>query len=260
MKKWSISLTLLAIYLVTMIAPYYLTTITHEMDAKYYWFQLHYGVFHLPSIIYILVSAFILHYSVNSDVNRSKASHKKIYQEIEEAEASLQLENFEPQNIIKSNNTFLKEIWQVIKNGGIEDDMEIIVEKKTLTLATVYEKLIAEYGYIAAVLPMLGMLGTITGLLQMFAVSDGVDNIAQKMASLSVALATTLYATLWVVLITKPKSREIESALIELNEQEHRLILSAKLFLHNADLNQLIEFSENLEEENTEEEENGPTS
>jgi len=250
MKKWSISITLLVIYLLTMIVPYYLTTITHDMDAKNYWFQLHYGVFHVPSIVYILFSAFILHFSVNADVSESKESHRKINKEIGEAESSFDLKNFNPVNIIHSSNTFIKNIWNVIKNGGIEDDMELIVEKETLKLATVYEKLIAEYGYIAAVLPMLGMLGTITGLLQMFAVTDGVDNIAQKMASLSVALATTLYATLWVVLITKPKSREIEAELIELNEQEHRLILSAKLFLHNADLNLLIERAENSQEEN----------
>jgi len=249
MKKWSISLILLAIYLATMIVPYYLTTITHDMDAKNYWFQLHYGVFHVPSIVYILISAFILHSSVNTDVNKSKESHHKINKEISEAEQALDMQHFEAENIIESNNSFIKNIWHVIRNGGIEDDMELIVEKETLRLATIYEKLIAEYGYIAAVLPMLGMLGTITGLLQMFAVADGVDNIAQKMASLSVALATTLYATLWVVLITKPKSRETESQLIELNAQEQRLIISAKLFLHNADLNLLIEHAENFEEE-----------
>jgi len=249
MKKWAISIILLAIYLVTMIVPYYLTTISHEMDAKNYWFQLHYGVFHVPSIIYILISAFILHFSVNTDVNRSKESHHKINKEITEAQEALDMQHFDAENIINSKNSFIKNIWHVIRNGGIEDDMELIVEKETLKLATIYERLIAEYGYIAAVLPMLGMLGTITGLLQMFAVADGVDNIAQKMASLSVALATTLYATLWVVLITKPKSREIESNLIELNAQEQRLILSAKLFLHNADLNLLIEHSQKLEDE-----------
>jgi biopolymer transport protein ExbB/TolQ len=237
------------LYLATMIVPYYLTTITHDMDAKNNLFQLHYGVFHIPSIIYILCSAFILHYFVDSNVSKTKESHQKINHEIIEAEEALDMQEFEPENIVESNNSFIKNIWHVIRHGGIEDDMELIVEKQTLKLATVYEKLISEYGYIAAVLPMLGMLGTITGLLQMFAVTDGVDNIAQKMASLSVALATTLYATLWVVLITKPKSREVETNLIELNEQEHRLILSAKLFLHNADLNLLIEYSENLQEE-----------
>ena len=257
MKKWAISIILLGIYFVTMIVPYYLTTISQEMDAKNYLFQLHDGVFHIPSVIYILSAAFILHFSVNTDVNRSKESHQKLNQEITEAQEALDLQQFDAEKIIHSENSFIKNIWHVIRNGGIEDDMELIVEKETLKLATIYERLIAEYGYIAAVLPMLGMLGTITGLLQMFAVTDGVDNIAQKMASLSVALATTLYATLWVVLITKPKSREIESNLIELNAQEQRLILSAKLFLHNADLNLLIEHAETSEE--SEEEEDAKT-
>jgi len=110
-----------------------------------------------------------------------------------------------------------------------------------------YEKLISEYGYIATILPMLGMVGTITGLLQMFA-SEGIDNIAEKLAGLSVALATTLYATLWVILITKPNAREVENHLIELDKEELDLVNSAKLFLHNVDIDLLLEPSSEEED------------
>ncbi len=239
MKKWGLSIALVVIYLSTMILPYYLTT-TDVIEATNYWIKLHYGALHYPSVVYIVLAAIILHRSIGADAQASLASHKALHQEIEEASQELDIESIKYNEIAHSNNSFVRKIIAIIKNGGIEDDLELVVQKETLALITRYEKLIAEYSYIAAILPMLGMLGTITGLLQMFAVPDGMDDIAQKMAGLSVALATTLYATLWVVLITKPKSREIESKLIELSEEEYALIMDAKLFLHNVDINMLV--------------------
>jgi biopolymer transport protein ExbB/TolQ len=214
-------------------------------------FTLHYGIIHYPSIIYIITSAMLLHFSITSGIADLLASHKKIEKEIKEALELLSFESEDFSKLIQSGNKFVLDIKSIVLHGGIEDDMEFVVQKRVLNLSNKYEKLIAEYGYIATILPMLGMLGTITGLLQMFAISDGVDNIAQKMASLSVALATTLYATLWVILITKPKSRELELKLIKLEAQEQQLILNAKLFLHNADINEFIErtIEENDEEE-----------
>ena len=208
MKKYSLSILLLLIYVGTMLVPYYLTTVTHTFDAKNDLFVLHKGVFHFPSLVYILLSAILLHLSINSKVSELLQSHKKIDKEINEAKDLLTLDSEQIPQFVTSTNKFIQDIKTIILNGGIEDDMELVVEKRVLNLSTMYEKLISEYGYIATILPMLGMLGTITGLLQMFAITDGVDNIAQKMTSLSVALATTLYATLWVILITKPKSRQ----------------------------------------------------
>ncbi len=234
---------LFGIYVVTMVLPYYFTAIQNVFDAKNFWFVLHLGIFHIPSIAYIFGAALLLHWSVGLGKDKVLHSKKELQKEMEEAETLLRLDEFDSERFLNSENGFIKDIKTAVLNGGIEEDMEIVVEKRVLDLSTKYERLIAEYGYIAAILPMLGMLGTITGLLQMFAVADGVDNIAQKMASLSVALATTLYATLWVVLITKPKSREIEAQLIELGKKEHALVLSARLFLHNVDMNLLAQYA-----------------
>jgi len=239
MNKILLPLALLFIYVLTMIVPNLATTSWHNLDAKNSFLVLHYGIFHLPSIAYIISSAILLHLSVSSAVGNVDGSKKSMENEIEEAIEILNDPNKNVKQVANSTNSFIQEIRTILLNGAIEEDMELVVEKRVSQLTAVYEKLISEYSYIATILPMLGMLGTITGLLQMFAVSDGIDNIAQKMAGLSVALATTLYATLWVILYTKPKSREIENNLIEITNQEHRLVIQTKLFLHNADLNLL---------------------
>jgi len=241
MKKYFLSLILLGLYGFTMILPYYLTATTHNMDAKNWWFQLHFGILHIPSVFYIVSSAVILHLSIALDPNNLLFKHKKLVKDLDEAERILEEESDNYELILSSKNSFLHDIISIINRGGMEEDITLKIQKKVLDLSSYYERLITEYGYIAAILPMLGMLGTITGLLQMFAVGDGVDNIAQKMAGLSVALATTLYATLIVILITKPKSREVETKLHALENEEQKLIMNAKLFLHNVDIRRIIE-------------------
>nr|WP_321265935.1 MotA/TolQ/ExbB proton channel family protein [uncultured Sulfurimonas sp.] len=248
MKKYKITITITSIYAVTILLPYYLTSVRQLIDSKNYFLELHYGFIHYPSIIFICLSAIILHLSVKASEEKVYDSHKKTRAELAEAVSMISLNNENFDEFLKTKNKFSKDIKTIILNGGIEDDMELIVQKRTLEISTMYEKLISEYGYISTVLPMLGMVGTITGLLQMFAVSDGIDNITEKLASLSVALATTLYATLWVILITKPNSREVENHLIELDKEELNLINSAKLFLHNVDVDLLIEFDVKKEE------------
>ena len=244
MNKYLISFGLLAIYAITILYPYYLTTIAQQYDSKIWWNVLHSGFVHIPSILYVVSSALLLHLTLKFNLEELFSSHKKTHKEIQEAIKLLSIKQDNFSSLLDSTNPFVIDIKEIILHGAMEEDIELVVEKRVSDLTTRYEKLLSEYGYIATILPMLGMLGTITGLLQMFAVSDGIDNIAEKMASLSVALATTLYATMWVILITKPKAREIEISAIELENIEHKLIMSAKLFLHNADLNLLIEKSE----------------
>jgi len=249
--KHALSLMVAGLYFATIILPYYLTTIAHVMSSKNILFSLHGGFFHLPSLVFIILSALFLHASVNSKTTKAAMSHKRARKTFHEAIEIFSLSNETRANdFIESENAYCKDIKKVILNGGIEEDIEMIVQKHVSSITTSYEKLISEYGYISTVLPMLGMVGTITGLLQMFAISDGVDNFADKLAGLSVALATTLYATLWVVFITKPQSREVENWLIELDEDEFQLVISAKLFLHNVDIHSLHEIEMKKEEIN----------
>jgi len=240
MKKWTLSITILGVYLLTIIYPYIATTINHTMDSKNNLLILHNGIFHLPSIIFIFTSAFLLHLSVKSQANEVSYTHKKARKELDEALNIIDFKNTGIDDFIKSKNKYCQDIKYILVNGGIEEDIELVINKYISAITSSYEKLINEYGYISTILPMLGMIGTITGLLQMFAVGGGVDNFSEKLASLSVALATTLYATLIVVFFTKPKSREIESWLIDINNDEYNLIINSKLYLHNVDLNLLL--------------------
>jgi len=230
MKKWIISIIILIVYIGTMILPYYATKVENIIDIKSTWLQLQFGIIHIPSMVYIFLIAILLHIFLGKKV----ISFNKIKKEIKQAQEALENKD------LKIENEFIQNIIKIIKYGGIEEDIELSIKKKFMEISQQYEELLTNYGYISAILPMLGMLGTITGLLQMFAVSDGIDNIAQKMVGLSIALATTLYATLWVILITKPKAREIETKLIELENLEKLLSIDAKLFFHTTNID-LIE-------------------
>ena len=243
-------LVLLIIYIGTMIVPYYATTIIHWLDPKTWWLQLQLGVFHIPSILYIVGSFALLMLFV---VKRKDIKiQEKIKDEIVEAIEKLDIHNINFEELFKSSNRFIKDILGVIRHGGIEEDIELSIKKHTADLVTAYQNLMSQYNYVAVILPMLGMLGTITGLLQMFSIADGVDNIAQKMAGLSVALATTLYATLLVIMSVKPAYKKIEDKLIELDNLENKLIINSKLFFHNVDLNKIMEAEEKKTEEEDE--------
>ena len=219
-----------------------MSTVWHTVDAKNPLLLLHLGILHIPSLIFIGLSAILMHLFIKSKVQGAKQSHHKMKKEFQEATTILSFDNKNAvQELIKSDNSFCKDIKVIMLNGGIEEDIELVINKNTSAITSVYEKLLTEYSFIITILPMLGMVGTITGLLQMFAITDGVDNFAEKFASLSVALATTLYATLWVILITKPKSKEIENALLDIDRDEYLLVINSKLFLHNGDMMELHE-------------------
>lgn len=246
-------LLLLIIYVITMIVPYFGTSIIHFWDPKAGWLQLQFGVLHIPSVIYIGGSFAILMLVV---VKRKDIKvQEKIKDEMIEAIEKLDIHKIDFEELFKTPNRFIKDILGIIRHGGIEEDIELSIKKHTADLITAYQNLMSQYNYVAVILPMLGMLGTITGLLQMFSIADGVDNIAQKMAGLSVALATTLYATLLVIMCVKPAYKKIEDKLIDLDNVENKLIINSKLFFHNVDLNRLIEeSSKEAEEENDEKE------
>jgi len=247
MSKGFISFLIFGIFIGTIIYPYAATTILHTMDAKDDVFLLHYGFLHIPSLVFIVLSAIILHLSVKSKSDKVVSSHKKAKKDLYEAIDILSKNDKTISTFSESENVFCKDIKDIILNSGIEEDIELVIGKHISSLTSSYERLINEYGYIATVLPMLGMIGTVTGLLQMFAIDGGVDNFADKLASLSVALATTLYATLWVVFFTKPKSREVENWLIDIDNNEYQLIVSAKLFLHNVDISTIDIFDSTIE-------------
>jgi biopolymer transport protein ExbB/TolQ len=229
LRKIIISFIILILYLLSMVAPYVASQNLHVIDSKSKYLELYLGVIHLPSIFFILGSFFIL--LIGLKTNKLQANLKK---ELIESVEIIESENIE--KILISDNLFVKKILEIISKGGMEEDIVLVIENKMQDLFLYYESLMAKYNYISVLLPMLGMLGTITGLLQMFAVSNGIDNIAAKMVGLSVALATTLYASLIVILYVKPKYKHFEEEMMILENFSKKLELSAKLLLHNIDI------------------------
>jgi len=227
-----ISTLIAIIYGVTMIFPYIATQKLHIMDSKDKFLKLYFGIIHFPSVGFIIGSFFILLWGLK--VKKLKNNIKK-----ELIEAVQIMESEDTEKILNSDNVFIKKIIEIIKKGGMEEDLVLAIENKMQDLFLYYENVMAKYNYIAVILPMLGMLGTITGLLQMFAVSNGIDNIAAKMVGLSVALATTLYASLIVILFVKPSYRKLEEEVLMLENQSKKLEIHSKLLLHNIDVHLL---------------------
>jgi len=258
MSKLYTTITIALIYFGTVIVPYILTS-TKLLDSidilnplhnpKYWLWSLYGGFFHWPSLVFIIISALLLHRSIKVQTDKTKKNHSEFKKQIDGSIEELELFEETPSKFLQSSNVFSKDVKKIILKGGMEEDIELILDKHLMQFKKNYEKLINEYSYIATVLPMLGMIGTISGLLQMFAVPEGIDNFAEKLSGLSVALATTLYATLWVVFVTKPKAREIENWYIDIENDEHKLLINAKLFLHTADISLLEDIEEVDEEE-----------
>lgn len=250
--------TIAGIYVGTIILPYILTNtellnfivaLDPWHNPKHWLWTLYGGFFHWPSLVFIIISALTLHHSIKVQTDKTKKNHSEFKRQIDDSIEQLEVFEEDSNKFLQSSNVFSKDIRKIILKGGMEEDIELILDKHLMQFKKNYEKLINEYGYISTVLPMLGMIGTISGLLQMFAVPEGIDNFAEKLAGLSVALATTLYATLWVVFVTKPKAREIENWYIDIENDEQILLINAKLFLHTADISILENIEEIKEEE-----------
>ena len=227
-----VSLLILALYSVTMIVPYIFPQFFHQLDPKNECLGLYLGVIHPPSIVFILGSFFILFRLLK--VKQFKGNLKK-----ELIEAVEIMESEESEKIFSSKNSFIRKIIDIIQKGGMEEDLNLVIENKMQDIFLHYESLMAKCNYISVILPMLGMLGTITGLLQMFAVSNAIDDIAAKMVGLSIALATTLYASLIVILYVKPRYKKVEEEVLELENYSKKLEINSKLLLHNFDLHTL---------------------
>ena len=222
--------------------------------------KLYLGVLHIPSVIFIFGSMFFLWLSKSKDEEKVSKLEKSINKEFKEADALISLETYEVEDLkvlfTNSNNSYLQELKYLISIGSSEKELEMIIDKYTLKIYVAYEKLKNDYDYIAAVLPMLGMIGTIAGLLQMFGSPTsmgGEDDFAAKFSGLSVALATTLYASLLTVLIVKPASRSVDTLILDTQKNEANILIKSKLFLHRLDTQVFLEYLRESESQDAEE-------
>jgi len=222
--------------------------------------KLYLGVLHIPSIIFIFGSLLFLWMSKSKDEEKVSKLEKSINKEFKEADTLISLETYKLADLKKlfanSKNSYLQELRYLISIGSSEKELEMIIDKYTLKIYVAYEKLKNDYDYIAAVLPMLGMIGTIAGLLQMFGSPTsmgGEDDFAAKFSGLSVALATTLYASLLTVLVVKPASRSVDTLILDTQKNEANILIKSKLFLYRLDTQVFLEYLRESESKDDEE-------
>ena len=147
--------------------------------------QMYNGIIHPNSLIFIVVSALLLWLSIDSDIKSAYKMHQN--NEASTKEAKQVFEDFFEDKInmvqlvdkSKTNET-VKKILFIIKYGGTEDDLILGIQKVFTEISSKYIKLKNDYEYLATIMPILGMIGTIAGLLIMFAVPEGIEDFQDK--------------------------------------------------------------------------------
>ena len=246
MKKISVSVLVFILFIVTIIGPtlYQGSDMTNGLDIN----KLYFGVGHIPSAIFILGSLFLLFISKSRDEDDVNKTQKSIDKEFKQADELINQERYELEDLKKlfnNKNKYLEKLKYIISIGSSEKEIEMMIDLYTLDIYIAYEKLKNDYDYISMVLPMLGMIGTIAGLLQMFGSPSnigGEDDFSAKFAGLSVALATTLYASLLTVLVVKPSSREVDRLILNTQKSEMNILIKSKLFFHRLDSQVFLEY------------------
>lgn len=215
--------------------------------------KMYYGIFHPSSFIFIFLTAIVFYLSIEQDIKKAKNEHQDKEAGIREAIKTF--ENFfnneltlnDVFNKSKNNQTIFR-VLRIANYGGTEDDLSLAINKEFTNIASKYIKLKSEYDYIATVLPIIGMIGTIAGLLIMFGIPEDVEDFADKFVGLSIALATTLYASLFTVLVFKPLARSIEQWLVNLDTDNEYCDIAVKQFFHKMNMMELRDlFEENIE-------------
>ncbi len=232
---------ILIIFLVFIVDP--LKILPYELN------QMYAGILHPNSLLFIVLVAIILCKSIDKDIKDANKEHED--KETGIKEAINVFENYFEDKITteelveksKENGTVQKVI-NILKYGGTEDDLILGVQRVFTTISSKYIKLKNDYEYLATIMPIIGMIGTIAGLLIMFAVPGGIEDFADKFSGLSIALATTLYASFITILIFKPKARSVEEWLVSLDTDYEYSEISIKQFYHKINILELIQILE----------------
>ena len=203
-----------------------------------------FGIIHIKSICFIGLAAIFLYLSIENDIKKVKYIHKNKKNGIKESQdifdsyfedklTSLEL------NQKSEDNQIVKNILKILKHGGIEEDLILGIQKIYANMDNSYSKLKNDYEYLATIMPIIGMIGTIAGLLMMFAEPAQAEDFEKKFAGLSLALATTLYSSLLTILWFKPCARSVEKWQLDLQNEFENLEISIRKFYHKVNI---IEF------------------
>ena len=231
--------------------------------------EMFFGMLHPASLLFIGLSYAVLLWTVSSKKEHFLSRKVPIQKQYEECITLFSIDDGKVKSLEdifkhRDKNGLLLTLFTVIKHGASEDEIQYTINKRTAQVTNNYETRKSGFDYISTVLPILGMIGTIAGLLQMFAVPDGnassaVDDFSKKFEGLRLALATTLYAALITVLLVKPKSREKESKIHTLYALDEELVLTVKIFIHHLDYELLREYLEEHDDQEVMEQTVDPT-
>lgn len=217
-----------------------------------------YGIIHINSIAFVGLAAIFLYLSIESDVKNVKDLHKNKKKGIKEAQNSF--DNFFEDKISSlelnqkaENNQTIKDVLTILKHGGIEEDLILGIQKIYGKMDNSYSKLKNDYEYLATIMPIIGMIGTIAGLLMMFAEPTQAEDFEKKFAGLSLALSTTLYASLFTILWFKPCARSVEKWQLDLQTEFEDLEISIRKFYHKVNVLEFIDVNPIQNEEEIDE-------
>lgn len=213
--------------------------------------KMEYGIIHIDSLLFISITAFVLWLSIGRDIKKAKKLHLDKRNGFTEAEKSFDsfFENTVTLNDLNEKskkNHVIKKTLELLNHGAIEDDLVLGTQKIYLNISSSYRKLKNDYEYLATVMPIIGMVGTVAGLLLMFAEPMQAEDYEKKFAGLSIALSTTLYASLFTILWFKPNARNVERWQTDLDEDFENLEISVRKFYHKVNLLELTDLQSSV--------------
>jgi biopolymer transport protein ExbB/TolQ len=225
------------------------------------WNQPSYGVLHIPSLVFIGLSYLVLARVASitpksqidvffSQVSDVETFFNKAFQDTNRVTDNTELyRNFD---ITRKASDLKARMLQLIYHGGSDADVTRLLEIESSQYRQSAAAKIKNTGFAATLLPLLGMAGTITGLMFIFsgdlqAAGSAEESFNQKFAGMGIALLTTLYATILTSLLAKPSQHgqqsKLSRVLIDIERAENYVLM----FKHSVNHSEWVMYTRNTE-------------
>jgi len=212
------------------------------------------GVIHWPSVVYIFGTFVFLHIFRKRSV--AKENLKKAKKSLKEDQAKLaelsqaidtdnkSIETYQKLLEDRSPDHLYGRLVTLLTRGCSEKDIRFKLGIEFGNVIKSSHELIRQKGLMAGLMPLLGMIGTITGLMFIFAADQTLggnveDNFNHKFAGMGTALLTTLYATLLTAMWFKPRQAALVDDLSSFQKDVELLGHQCELIRNQLDLNLL---------------------